>query len=183
MNVKRNLIYLIFLAPFTWGTHVFAQNTGGGGGGSGQLSQIGVFTGRILPKSIDGASEIFSLSGLRYSHPMSKSGFIDGGAIFGNGEGVKWQGVFLSMSMHIPIETLIGHAGIGLDMTRYEVGGGQAKNIGGGHFIGGIMTRLGGNVLARFDMKLNSKPGTSLFFGIGFVIEFDWGGGGSDSGG
>ena len=148
----------------------------------GHFSQFGVFMGKMLPNGLDSEDEIFSLSGLRYSSPIGKgNGYADFGAIMGNGDGVKWQGAFVSVSMHIPVETLIGHAGVGLDFTRYETSETDAaKNIGGGHFIGGIMSKIGGNVLARFDMKLNSKPGTSLFFGFGLVFEFDGAGDGAE---
>jgi hypothetical protein len=156
----------LLISPFN-----IAQAQGVGQDAEKGTSMIGLFTGRILPKNIDGADEIFSLSGVRYSLPLSKTGFVDGGAIFGNGEGVKWQGAFLGLSMLIPVETLIGHAGLGLDMTRYETTTTESKNIGGAHFIGGIMAKIGGNCLARFDMKMNSKPGSSLYFAIGLTFE------------
>lgn len=164
MNYLKFIIITCFVS-----VSVFAQEKE-----SGHFSQVGVFVGKMLPNGMDSQDEIFSLSGLRYSSPLGKgSGYLDMGGLMGNGAGVKWQSLFVSASMHIPVETLIGHAGVGLDITRYETSQVEPKNIGGGHFIGGIMSKIGGNVLARFDMKLNSKPGTSLFFGFGLVFELD----------
>jgi hypothetical protein len=188
--VKSILIQLISVFV---SCSVFAADGGAGGaaGGAGADGddklvphpQVGAFVGRILPHGLDNNDEIFSVWGLRYSHPYGKNNaYIDGGTVMGNSAGIKWQSGFLSLSMHFPIETLIGHAGIGLDMTRYETETTPSKNIGGAHFVGGIMSKIGGNTFVRFDMKLNSKPGTSLFLGIGLVIEFD-GKGGGDSGG
>ena len=158
--------YFLFLLLFS-SASAFAQNENTGGG-----AQVGAFIGNTLPSGIDGADEIFPLWGLRYSHGLSRSGFVDVSTFFGNSEGVAWQGAALGVSMQAPIETLVGHAGIGIDYTRYETDTTSAKNYFGGHFIGGVMAEIGGNAYVRFDMKLNSKPGSSLYFAIGLVFMF-----------
>jgi hypothetical protein len=172
----RGLFFLLAGISISFSTPSWAQDSGGG---SSRAHQVGAFVGRMLPHKVDGAEEIFGLSGLRYSMPLgSGDGFADAGAMFGNSEGVKWQGIFVTASMQMPIETLVGHAGIGADYTMYEGSGGVDKASGGLHFVGGVMNRLGGNALARFDMKLSSSPGTTLFFALGLVIELDGGAGG-----
>ena len=137
--------------------------------------------GNMLPNGIDGADEIFPLSGLRYSLPMGESGVghYELGGLFGNGEGVRWQGAFASLRMNVPVETLLGFAYLGLDFTNYEGSGGEKEQRGGAHLGGGLMTLIGGNASLRFDMKLNSKPGTSLYFSLGFSFTL----GGEDAAG
>jgi len=147
---------------------------------SAGVAQFGAFVGNTLPNGIDGAEEIFPLWGARYSHPVSKTGFVDISAFAGNSEGVDWKALAAGISMQIPIETLIGHVGIGLDYTRYSTSEVETTNEAGAHFIGGAMTSIGGNVLARFDMKLNSKPGTSLYFAVGFVFALGGGDGAAE---
>jgi len=156
--------YILFLLLFS-SISAFAQNDNTSAG-----VQVGAFIGNTLPSGIEGADDIFPLWGLRYSHGLSRRGFADISTFFGNSEGVSWQGAALGISMQAPIETLVGHAGIGLDYTRYETTTTAVKNYFGGHFIGGVMAEIGGNTFARFDMKLNSKPGSSLYFAIGLVF-------------
>ena len=164
--------YVLVLTTLFLSQWAYAQEGDAGKG----ISQFGAYVGNVLPNGIDGAEEIFPLWGLRYSHAMSSTGFLDFSTYAGNSEGVTWQALSIGASMQAPVETLIGHAGIGLDFTRYSTSESDTKNTGGGHFIGGVMSEIGGNVLARFDMKLNSKPGTSLYFAIGLVFALDGGG-------
>lgn len=135
-------------------------------------SQIGAFVGNMLPNGVPGVQEITPLWGLRYSYPFGSGVFGEGGGIFGHSQGVTWRSAFASLRMDIPLETLTAFAIIGLDMTRYESTTQHAVNKGGGHAGGGLMSKIGGNISARFDMKLNSKPGTSLYFALGLVYEF-----------
>lgn len=138
------------------------------------VPNAGFFVGKVLPNGISTTDEIFSLWGLRYSHPTKKGlGFYDLAIEGANSSGVNWKNASVGMSMHIPIETLVGHVGLGLDVTRYETAGTNSTTVGGSHFIGGVLSQIGGNVFARFDMKLNSQPGTSLFFGLGLVMYLD----------
>lgn len=138
-------------------------------------SQLGAFVGNLLPNGVPGVEEITPLWGIRYSYPLAKMVYAEGGGIFGNSGGVKWQSAFASLRMDIPLETLVAFAMLGLDVTRYEVAPEEPSNIGGGHAGGGLMSQIGGNVWARFDMKLNSKPGTSLYFALGIVFELGGG--------
>ena len=122
--------------------------------------------GNVLPNGVDGADEIFPLSGLRYSIAMDEEGYgyYEFGGVFGNGEGVRWQGAFASLRMDVPVETLVGFAYLGLDFTSYEGNGTAKQQRGGGHVGGGLMTLIGGNCSMRFDMKLNSKPPNPAVF-------------------
>jgi len=100
-------------------------------------------------------------------------GFYDFGIEGAHSAGVTWRNINAGLSLHIPIETLTAHVGLGVGLTRLSTESAPASTVGGAHFLGGVMSRIGGNVLARFDMKLNSQPGTSLFFGMGLVIELN----------
>ncbi len=156
-------IFLLIFGLFLSSAH--AQE-----GSDAGASQIGAYVGNTLPNGIDGAEEIFPLWGLRYSHALSQNGFADLSTFAGNSEGVEWQGISIGASMQIPVETLIGHAGVGIDFTRYSTVEQETTNAVGGHFVGGVLMPIGGNVYSRFDMKLNSKPGTSLYFALGLVF-------------
>jgi hypothetical protein len=48
---------------------------------------------------------------------------------------------------------------------------------------GGLMSQMGSSSWVRFDMRINSKPGTSLYFALGLVFDFDGFGGGGAAGG
>ncbi len=178
------IIFVIFFTVLM-GQPVFAQDEGGGGGDGGaegpQNSQFGYFIGRVLPNGVTDEDEIYTLWGLRYSMHRKSSQFFDFGTINGNSEGVKWNSLFFSISTQIPVETLIGHAGVGLDLIRYETGTIDTTNKGSVHFIGGIMSKIGSGTYLRFDMKLNQMPGTFLYFALGLSMEL--GGGGGDAGG
>lgn len=151
----------------------------GQAGNDGGPHEFNFFMGNVLPNGVDGAEEIFSLSGLRYSMAMSEEGqgFYEFGGVFGNGDGVRWQGAFASLRMNVPVETMVGFAYLGLDYTNYETSTTSKTQTGGGHVGGGLMTLIGGNCSMRFDMKLNSKPGTSLYFSLG--LSFELGGDGA----
>ena len=105
--------------------------------------EFNFFVGNVLPHGIDGANEIFSLSGLRYSIAMGEDskGYYEFGGLFGNGQGVSWKGGFASLRMDVPVETLVGFAYIGLDFTSYETTTTGKNQRGGGH-VGGGLSRL-----------------------------------------
>lgn len=167
----KRLSILIFLFSTFSVCEAWSQNQEGS---SAYYHQVGLFVGKVLPNGIGAEDEIFSQSGIRYSMPAGKKtgGYYDFSFFGSNSAGVEWQGLAAGVSMHIPVETLMAHAGLGLDFTNFKTETSDGR-VGGGHFIGGVMSRMGGNALLRFDMKLNSKPGTSLFFGVGIVIELD----------
>jgi hypothetical protein len=174
--------FRIFIFMVLCGTsaHVWAQ---AGGNSSSKPEQFGAFIGNTLPHGIPGADEIFPLWGVRYSHNMSKLAYAEFGGMFGHSKGVTWQGVFADLRMDIPIETLIAVTYIGLDMTRFSTETHpKSVNQGGGHAGGGLMSQIGSSSWVRFDMKLNSKPGTSLYFALGLVFDFDGFGGGGAGG-
>lgn len=164
-----NFILIMFIA--LGGQHSNAQADGAGGG---IRNEFGIFSGRVLPNGVDGAEDIFTLSGVRYSRAFSSSGhgFWEIGGVFGNSLGVEWKGAFASLRMDIPIETLVGFTYIGGDYTQYTGVGTEEIKKGGGHVGGGIMSNIGGSTHFRFDMKLNSKPGTSLLFALGLSWAF-----------
>lgn len=180
--MKHFLTFLYLLVGlFVFAETTQAQNSGGDGDkGVSGLSQAGVSIARLLPNGVSDDDEILPLWGVRYSLPLKSNGnFIDLSGVMGSGSGVDWKGISSGVSMHVPIETLIGHAGVGVDVTRYSTREESTQNVLGFHFIGGVMSRVGGNMLMRFDMKLASKPGTYLLFALGFVFELG-GGAGSD---
>ena len=171
--------FALLLILLTLSKFAFAQDAG-----SGHNPQLGAFIGRALPHSISSTDDIFTLWGARYSYPVGKNekggggGFIDLSFLGGNGSAVHWGGVGLDISMQAPLETLIVGAGLGIDFTQYSSDITSNKFVFGEHLIGSIMSRIGGASLLRFDMKFNSLPGTTVFFGLGVVYEFDGSSGG-----
>jgi hypothetical protein len=154
-----------------------APSTGGNASSADHVSQLGVFFGRSLPHGISSSDDIFTLWGLRYSMPFGvteKSGagkFVDFGFIGGNGSDVHWGGLSVDVSMQAPFETLVASVGLGVDFTQYSSDTTSTKFVFGEHFLGSVMTRLGGSSFLRFDMKFNSQPGTTVFFGLGVVFD------------
>lgn len=135
------------------------------------LPQFGAYIGNLLPNNVDDVEEIITLWGLRYSHPFTRRGYYEFGGTFGNSVGVTWHSVSGSLRMDIPVETFTGIAYIGMDYTRYEGATGQKVDKGGLHVGGGLMSLIGGRIHSRFDMKLSTNPGTSLYFSIGLVFD------------
>jgi hypothetical protein len=166
LNIARTVLTILLLVNLA-----FAQADGPSGGIPNEFS---IFTGRVLPNGVDGATEIFSISGLRYSRAFSDKGhgFWEVGANFGNSAGVEWKAGSASLRMDVPIETLVGFTYIGADFTQYTGVGVAEQSKGGAHVGGGMMTNIGGATSLRFDMKLTSKPGTFLFFGLGLSWAF-----------
>lgn len=152
---------------------VFVKDLLAQGAATESSKQVYVYYGKVLPNGVPGIEEIFSLWGFKYSQSISADRTIFSEFAFSkNGDSqVEWIGGSASLRMDVPIETYVGIAFIGLDYTRYNAPGSEAKNYGGVHGGGGLMAYIGGNAHFRFDMKLNSKPGTSLMFGLGFVFE------------
>jgi hypothetical protein len=168
IHLRFFLCLTFILLGFSSGA--FAQD----GSGGGNISQLHLFIGKALPSGIDNVEEIFSLGGLRYSMNLGSDphSFAEFGGVGGNSSGVKWQNAFASVRMDVPIETLIALAYVGIDYTRYEPETEKAKQAFGGHVGGGLMSLIGGESYVRFDMKLNSGPGTSLFFSLGLMFQF-----------
>jgi hypothetical protein len=171
MQRMRNIVFCLWLLTCPWILSLqpaHAQDSGGSG-----HNEIGIFSGRILP-NVSGASEIFSLTGVRYSRSFTDNGlgFWEVGGLTGNGSGVEWKGAFASLRMNIPVETIIAFTYLGLDFTRYKGENTETVNRGGYHVGGGMMSLIGGGTWFRFDMKLNSQPGTSLYFALGLVFDF-----------
>lgn len=170
--MTRSQLFVLFCLITLSSVSSFAQSAV-----SSNSQEVGAFVGNLLPNGVPGLDEIMPLWGLRYSHPLGTGVYAEGGGIFGHSHGVLWQGAFTSLRMDIPLETMIAFALIGLDVTRLKPSDDDALIKGGGHAGGGLMSQIGGNVWARFDMKLNSQPGTSLYFSLG--IAFTLGGGSS----
>jgi len=168
------LLAALALAPLT--SHA-QDNTSSPGGTASHVSQIGVVFGRCLPHGISSTDDIFTLWGGRYSMPFGateKNGggkFVDFGIIGGNGSAVHWGGASIDVSIQAPFETLIMSVGLGVDVTQWSSDTKSTTVTIGEHFLGGVMTRLGGSSYLRFDMKFNSQPGTTVFFGLGITFD------------
>jgi hypothetical protein len=140
-------------------------------------TEFGVFIGNILPNQIDGVSEITGLGGARFGYGLGGLSFVEGAFTTGNGNGVEWKNVELSIRMDIPVENLVGIAYIGPDLTYYKPAGSDSnKIVFGAHAGGGVQTLVGRTTWFRFDMKFGVSPGTSLYIGVGFVFRFPGGG-------
>lgn len=131
--------------------------------------------GNILPNQIENVEEIVPQWGLRFSFPAeaSKGLTYEFGVTAGQGEGIEWQNAHISVRIDQDIEQLLGIFYVGFDAHSY-VGAGQSerKTFGGGHLGGGFMAEIRDRLWFRGDMKFNVNPGTSLYFGFGFVFRF-----------
>lgn len=159
----------------------FGQAEGGGAeeeAGPPGNWEAGLHLGTLLPNQIGGVSEIMGLGGVRVGNRIAQRGWLEGGFLTGNESGQKWRNIHGGVRMDIPVENLIGIAGVGLDIVQYS-GPGRSSTINfGGHLNLGIQAALGGNILLRTDMKFGFSPGTQLYIGFGLVWRFGEGGAG-----
>ena len=172
---------LFILAACFIGLKAYGQTPEGGGGGggtSGAPYMVGLHTGFLLPNHIDGVTEIMALTGVRGAIRMPSDFLIETGFTAGNGDGQQWKDINLDIRLDFPVEGMIALVYLGLDTIYYSGPGSDSKVAFGGHLGGGFAAELGKNVWFRTDMKFNGQPGTSLFFGFGFDIQFGSGGGG-----
>lgn len=158
------------LLAFVLSTKSWAQTPGGTQDGNSQLS---LFYGKVLPNGLQGDDEIFSLWGFRYSHSLSSDnlGYAEFDVTNNAGGSMDWLGGSAGLRMDIPVETLVGLALIGVNYTTYTAEGASRDSAFGVYAGGGIMSHIGGNAHFRFNMKINSKPGTFLLFDLGFVFD------------
>lgn len=141
-------------------------------------TEFGVFIGNLLPNQISGVTEITGLGGFRAGYKMGHLSFAEAAFTTGNGNGVEWKNVEMSIRMDIPVENLVGIAYIGPDVTYYKPAGSDSEKIVfGAHAGGGVQTLVGRTTWFRFDMKFGVSPGTSLYIGVGFVFRLPGGGG------
>jgi len=155
---------------------VWAQNEGGGDAEAGSGApkseptfEMGVHVGHLLPNQINGVTEIMGLGGARAAFRLSPGTFAEGGIIMGNGEGQEWKNIHASIRMDIPVENLLALAYIGADNYYFKGQTGGQKLVFGGHAGGGVQVHLSGMAWFRTEMKFGFSPGTSLYFGFGFV--------------
>ncbi len=135
-------------------------------------SEWGFHLGSFLPNQIDGITEILPMWGVRYGL-KTKRGFIEGGADFSKAMGTRFSSLSLSVRGDIPVQSLVGHVSVGINMHQVIPPGTEHTTyLGGGHVGGGIMALIGNDVWFRTDMKFNVNPGTSLYIGFGFIFRF-----------
>jgi hypothetical protein len=149
-----------------------AEGEPAGGEKSSPVFEAGVQVGRLLPNQIGGVTEIMGLGGVLMAVRLNPGSYIEGGILMGNGEGQEWKNIFASVRMDIPVENLLAFANIGADNYYYKGRGTGQKLAFGGHAGGGIMAHLTGTTWFRGDMKFSFNPGTSLYFGFGFMWRF-----------
>ncbi len=168
------------------GGPAWAQAPDAGGAAGGQANtdadfEAGFHLGNLLPDQIDGVTEIMGLGGVRAGMLIAPQTYTEAGLIMGNGEGQKWKNIHLDIRMDIPVESLVGLAYAGADMTYYSGIDTSDKVIFGGHVGGGVQAQVSGSIWFRGDMKFGFSPGTSLYFGFGLMWRL--GGGGAGAGG
>lgn len=145
--------------------------------------EAGFLLGNLLPNQVPGVREITGVGGLRVGMKMGKSGFAEATTVMGNGSGAEWKNLFLSYRVDIPVETLVGFAYVGPDVSYFKgANSNSTKMIFGGHVGGGIQSHIGGDIWFRAEMKFGVSPGTSLMINAGFVFRMpsDGGGGGAE---
>lgn len=134
--------------------------------------EFGAHVGNILPNQVEGATEIQPQWGLRAGFGLGGAGTSEFTFNAGKDQGVDWKQMSASVRMDMPIEELVGHVYVGLDLTMYESEIKPRVVLGGGHIGGGVMALLSKDLWFRADMKFNINPGTSLFIGGGFLFRF-----------
>ena len=143
-------------------------------------TEFGLFVGNLLPNQIGGVTEIQGMGGIRAGLKTGHLTFAEAAFTTGNGNGVEWKNMELSIRMDIPVENLVGSVYIGPDVNYYKPAGSDStKVIFGGHVGGAVQSMLGRTTWFRFDMKFGISPGTSMYIGVGFVFRFPGGGGGA----
>ncbi len=171
----RWLLHLAFLSLIS--SPALAQTPqgeqGGGTMGSNALYEAGVHLGYLLPNQINGLTEIIGLGGARVAYRLAPQTYAEAGMILGNGEGAEWKNTHIDIRMDIPVENIVGVAGVGADMVYYKGANEGTRIIFGGHAIGGLMMPLSGLAWFRTDMKFSFSPGTSLYIGFGLVFRLD----------
>lgn len=181
-NIARTASLILFVILTTWSPTGLAQQEKSGGEdlyGSNANYELGAHLGSFLPNQIEGVTEIMGMWGVRGGLRLGPSGFVELGTLAGKGFGAEWMNAHVTLRLDVPIETLVGSAFVGGDVTYFNGVGREQKVFGGGHVGGAVMALIGGSVWFRSDMKLNINPGTSLYVGFGLVMRL---GGGSGQG-
>ena len=157
-------LLLFFSLMFTSLVHAQEENDKKEGG-----FEYGFLLGKLLPNSIDDATEIVPQWGIRASHPWHRYN-LEYGFLGGAGEGVSWGNLHVSLRIDLPVEQILGNVYLGFDAISFKPDGKTQQLLGAGHVGGGIMSQIDPDIWFRLDMKLNVNPGTSMFFGVGFMI-------------
>ncbi len=171
-NTSLTLVSLVLALVFATPKLYAQSEKGGTETGQNVGSEWGFHLGSFLPNQIDGITEILPMWGARYGI-KTKRGFIEAGADFSKAMGTRFTTASLSIRGDIPVQSLVGHVSLGLDLHQVIPPGSDGTTyLGGGHVGGGIMSLIGGDVWFRSDMKFNINPGTSLYIGFGFLFRF-----------
>ncbi|MEZ4873802.1 MAG: hypothetical protein R2827_16485 [Bdellovibrionales bacterium] len=138
--------------------------------------EMGFHLGRLLPNQIDGVTEIIPLWGIRggigWGSVTTEMGYIGG-----NGRRSEWNDLHISARANIPVETIIGHVYIGVDLIDYVGVNGEQITRGQWSRRRWNPKSAGSRNSFRGDMKFNVSPGTSMYLGFGFTITMPDGGG------
>lgn len=170
LTLVSQIFVIVMLAPQIYAQSISGRNNPEIGQNVG--SEWGFHLGSFLPNQIDGITEILPMWGTRYGF-KTKRGFIEAGADFSKAMGTRFTSVSLSVRGDIPVQSLVGHVSIGIDLHQVVPPGATENTyLGGGHVGGGIMALIGNDVWFRTDMKFNVNPGTSLYIGFGFIFRF-----------
>lgn len=162
----------IFIATTFILLSIFLSSSAFAQAGADSKSELGIFYGKVLPNGLTGTDEIFSLWGLRYSRSVNSDGTVlaEGTLATQADSTIDWLSASADVRMDVPIDTLTGIAFLGIDYATYKVIGFERDESFGVHAGGGIIALIGGNASFRADMKVQSKPGTTLQFGLGLVF-------------
>jgi len=162
------LVLLWFISVPSLGQNQKAEDVTG----ANVAYEFGVSGGQILPNQIPGMPEIIGLGGARGGFRLGQRVFAESSFATGNGEGVEYRNLSVSVRTDIPVETIVGVVFLGGDITHYQGVGKSAKTFGGGHVGGGVQALLGGNVWFRSNMKFTINPGTSMYIDFGLTFRF-----------
>jgi hypothetical protein len=170
----KHLVFVLFLSLIN--CQVFAQQAAGSisdvnSSDPHELhNELGVHVGNLLPNDIKGVTEIISMWGGEYGFRWGKS-FVELGGVHGREGGVKWTNFHLGLRIDVQIDSLIIYSKFGIDYVHYisDISNTDFA-LGSGHVGGGVITKISENVWFRLGLKFNVRPGTSLYFGGGFML-------------
>jgi hypothetical protein len=155
-------------------TDATASKDGGG-------MAFSVFTGPLLPNNIDGITEIQSSWGARLAKTGTWADFYEVGFLISNSKGVELFNYFISIKAEVDTEAFLTQLYIGADYFTYESSKynpvddsttNYDDKVFGAHAGTAFLINYSETIFIRTDLKLNFKPGNSLFIGFGLESRF-----------
>lgn len=167
-SVSTRVFILILLGLLIVPASGFAQESGGGEGGS----EVSIYLGSMLPNQIEGVTEILPVFGGRYGMHTASVGVLEFGLSNSHAEGVDFTTLSASLRADLPaIDQFVGIVYGGLDVNYYRpVTSSERRTETGLHVGSGLLMHISDTLWLRSDLKFAVSPGTSLSILFGFVF-------------